>query len=93
MKATYRGKQVLRNGFGDIIAIYTPVVELYYLHHQKSALEKWLETTGYNYDTYQDGSTSECFADVYVDDREEADAFLLEWKSAKKEIALSSKVK
>lgn len=83
MKARYFGKKTVRNEFGDITARYDPTVEISYAEADADAVKTWLSETGYSYDLYGNGDGT-FFANVYVEDRADADDFLTEWKAAKK---------
>lgn len=86
MKAKYFGKRIKRNEFGDVVARYSPCVTISFPEKEASLARARLEATGYQYDMYMDGISSEGFADVHVASKEEATEFMAAWKEAKKRI-------
>ena len=81
MRTRYFGKKVVRNEFGEIVRVESPTVLIVFKEGEAELVEKLLCMTAYNYDVF--GCEGEMSAYVPVLNKEDADSFMEEWKSAK----------
>lgn len=91
MKATYLGRKLNKNEFGDVINIYDPCVQVTlkneYEMHKFSKMMDWIHENcfEYKYDVFGE-IDNEYTAYVYVDDGTDAAEFMSYYKEAKKEV-------
>ena len=82
MTARYHGRKVEKDDFGNVIRRLDPCITISCKEYEIVIVEKMVSATGYSYDVFPDDDLSCVY--VWVNDREDADWFMSEWKLAKR---------
>lgn len=80
MRFTYCGKRVKRDDFGHPLKTFPPCAVISYEEKATELLRSVLTKTGYDFDEFGDGNGT-CFAQVVVEDREEYEEFVRDFKT------------